>query len=303
MIEKHPIVDRASWLQMRRADLTASDLGAVTGVDQYRSALSVFADKRGLTITNESPIMQRGRWLEAAAAEALIECYPHWRILNPKLYIRDPAIRLGCTPDRLAEDEDEPGIINLQIKSVSRPTYEKWDGKPPLSYLLQTCAEGMLVDARTSFLAVLVISTFEADLVLHEVPRHKGAENRIRQTAVDFWADMEAGRVPKPDFRRDHETISALYSQPIKDKAADLSRSNRIREVLEEREAVKARMKEDAETVQALDAEIKHQLGDCESGELPGWRLSWKVQTRKAYQVPESTSRVLRVTRTEEEAA
>lgn len=301
MIEKHPIRDRASWLAMRRGDLTASDIGAVCGVDEYRTALSVFTDKMGQGVINETAIMQRGRWLEAAAAEALIECYPNWDIRNPNLYIRDPQVRLGCTPDRLGEDADEPGIINLQIKTVSRPTFERWDGVPPMSYTLQTACEGMLVDARTSYLAAFVISTFEADLVLFEVPRHAGAEIRIKQTAVDFWHDIELGRVPRPDFRRDSDVIAALYSQQKPGTAIDLSGSNRIREVLETRDKLKETIKAASEEVSALDAEIKYELGECEKATLPGWRVSWKVQTRKAFTVPENTTRVLRVTKETED--
>lgn len=301
MIEKYPVTDRATWLAMRRGDLTASDVGAVCGVDEYRTALSVFADKLGRGVVYETDIMRRGRWLEAAAHVAIVEMHPHWKVIDPKIYLRDPAIRLGCTPDRLAEDEDEPGLINVQIKSVSRPTYERWDGKPPMSYMLQTCAEGLLTDARTSYIACFVISTYAAELVLHEVPRHAGAEMRIRQTAIDFWRDMEAGRIPKPDFRRDHEVISALYSQPVAGPPLDLSRSNRIREVLEERDRLKETVKAASEDIAALDAEIKNELAENETAGLPGWKLSWKVQTRKSYTVPETTARVLRVTREAEE--
>lgn len=303
MIEHHPIIDRPSWLAMRRQDLTASDLGAVAGVDEYRTALSVFTEKRGMGMMSESAMMRRGRWLEFAAAAAIIESNPNWRVIDPRVYIRDPEIRLGCTPDRIAEDEDAPGLINLQIKSISRPTFEKWAGEPPLSYMLQTCAEGMLLEARISYLCVFVISTYEAELVLFEIPRHRGAEIRIRQSAVDFWRDMEAGRFPVPDFRRDGETISALYSMPKPGPALDLSGSNRIREVLEERAALKDRIKIDLEAVSALENEIKYEMGESELAKLPGWRLSWKEQTRRAYTVPENSFRALKITQQEGNAA
>lgn len=296
MIERRYITDRNQWLEWRKADLTASDVGAVAGVDPYRSPLSVFTDKLGLTTTVQTALMQRGHWLEAAAHEAIVDSYPGRRIINPKVYLRDPSIRLGATPDRLAEDEDQSGLINIQIKAVSRPAFERWEGRPPMSYMLQTLAEGLLTDARTSELAVLVISTYEAELKVFEVRRHAAAEQRIRQLAVDFWRDMEAGRMPRPQFERDSDVVSALFSVAKAGPPLDLSASNRIREVIEQRHIIKARMKADAETVAALETEIKYEMGESETAALPGWRLSWKEQTRRAYEVPESTMRVLRIT-------
>jgi predicted phage-related endonuclease len=302
MIERYPITDRESWLAMRRQDLTASDIGAVAGVDPYRTALSVFTDKLGLGVTFQTALMQRGIWLEAAAHEAMVDTLPNWKIINPKIYLRDPEIRLGCTPDRLAEDEDIGGLINCQIKSVSKPTFEKWNGVVPLHYTLQTACEGMMLNARTSYLVAFVIATYTAELHLFEVPRHAGAETRIRQTAVDFWHDMDAGQMPKPDFYRDAEVIAALYQQPKAGAHVDLSTSNRAGAILAERAERKARIKEDSTEVEALDTELKTMIGDAETAELPGWKISWKQQSRKAYTVPESVTRVLRVTEQEEEA-
>jgi len=301
MIERRTITSREEWLAWRRQDLTASDIGAVVGCDEYKSALGVFSDKLGLTQVTQSAIMQRGIWLEHAARAAIIDSYPELRVIAPNVYIRDTDCRLGATPDCLAEDENIPGLINIQIKSVSRPVFERWQGTPPMAYTLQTAAEGLLTDARTSYLAAFVISTYEASLHLFEVPRHDGAEIRIRQIARDFWTDLEAGRMPKVDFKRDAETVAALYSLPTPDSSVDLSASNRIGACLEEREEIKARIKADSETVAALDTEIKAELGEIETGFLPGWRITWKSQTRKAYTVPESTSRVLRVTREDDE--
>lgn len=302
-VERHPIVNRETWLEMRSHDLTASDVAAVSHCDPYRTALSVFVDKMGMGMINESSIMRRGRWLESAAADAIIELHPHWKVINPQVYLRDPEIRLGATPDRLAEEEDVEGLINVQIKCVSKPTFEKWNGEVPINYLLQTLTEGMLLDARTSYVAAFVISTYDADLVMFEVPRHRGAEIRIRQTADNFWHDMKAGQFPKPDYTRDADTIAALYSVPTPKKVADLSASNRIREILERRAVLKEAIKAETEEVAAIDTEIKDNIGDSEFASLPGWKLSWKLQTRKAYTVPENTTRVLRVTAESEEDA
>ena len=122
-IERIPIVDRASWLAMRLQDVTASDVAAVCGADTRRSALAVYVEKTGLLPPkNDNPLMQRGRWFENAIPAALADERPKWRVLAPKLYLRDPILRLGATPDFVAEDSERPGLLgNVQGKFVARP--------------------------------------------------------------------------------------------------------------------------------------------------------------------------------------
>lgn len=301
-----PIRERAEWLGWRAKDLTASDIGAVWGVDPYRTALQVWGEKTGRIEPGwESNIMRRGRWLEAATIEALKEEMPGWRFMRPGVYVSDPELRLGCTPDVFAEDPEVPEqLVNVQLKAISRPTFERdWaDEQVPLNYLLQTLAEGMLLDAATNLIAALVIDTYSADLVVRDVPRHPAAEAQIRVIADSFWKMVDAGLQPAPDFARDAETIAMIHrAKPGKE--IDLSADNRLRDVLEERETHRLLAKRHGEAVDTLDTEIKAKMQDAEIGLLPGWKVTWKEEQRKAYMVPASTRRPLRVTELKENAA
>ena len=201
MIERHAVTDRDSWLALRSLDLTASDIGAAVGIDPYKSRLALYAEKTGMLLPQaDNNAMRRGRWLEAAVLSAIREENPDWEVRPAGIYLRDPALRLGATPDALAVT-DEPGITNIQCKVVNRPGYERdWVDGPPLHYQLQTLAEGMLLRADRSLVAALVIDTYSADLYLHPVPRHEAAEARVEASALLFWADVAAGRQPPPDY-------------------------------------------------------------------------------------------------------
>jgi predicted phage-related endonuclease len=205
----------------------------------------------------------------------------------------------------LAEDPDEPGVlVNMQLKAVSRPTFERdWaDEQVPLGYVLQTLAEGMLLDAGRSIVAALVIDTYSAELVLRDVPRHAQAEARIREVARDFWSMIARGEQPAPDYTRDGEVIARIHhAEP--GKTIDLSGDNRIGEVLEQRELHRLLAKHASEAVDTLDNEIKAKLGDAEIGVLPGWKVTWKEEQRKGYTVAPSTRRPLKVTDQREKAA
>lgn len=305
-IERYTISDRASWLALRQRDLTASDIGAVIGADPYRTPLRIFSEKSGLILAEaETPIMRRGRWFELAALAALREQKPTWRIEQPNIYLRDAECRLGATPDAIAEDEEAPGeLINCQIKTIAKPAFEReWADAAPMGYVLQTLAEGYLLGAARSILAALVVDTYSAELHIHDVPRHEAAEARIRDIARDFWQAIAEGRRPAADYKRDAETIGELFAKPEPGPPLDLSTDNRMPSLLQEREELREEIERDRERLEVVEAEIKDKLGAAEAATLPGWKVTWKQQTRKEYIVPAKTFRVLRVSQTKEEDA
>lgn len=305
MIERRRIIDRATWLAWRRDDLTASDTGAVAGVDPHRTALAVYAEKAGLIQPAENNIMRRGRWLEAAVEAAIREQHPELRIEHAGIYIRDAELRLGATPDRLAEHADDPGtLINLQLKVVARPTFEReWpDETVPLRYQLQTLTEGMLLDAGRNMIAALVLDTYSAELVVRDIPRHAAAESRIRALSKTFWNNMDEGRRPDPDYGRDTDTIAALYPHADQELELDLSGDNRLADLLGDRAHLKGQVADWEARLVSIDNEIKDKLGAAERATLAGWRLSWKNEERAGYQVEPWRGRKLRIVKMKEAA-
>lgn len=313
MIERRPIADRDEWLSWRRQDLTASDVGAVAGIDPYRSRLAVAAQKIGLVgAPDETNAMRRGRWLEVSVFKALAETFRGWMIKPATIYLRDPAIRLGATPDALAIDpeRDDGEETIVQAKVVARPTFEReWErlgtvdgerpyiqARAPLRYELQTLTEAMLYDAPAAIVAALVIDTFGAELAIAEVPRHAEAERRIRVMTEAFWTDVGAGRLPAADYGRDIELIKALHPRGGAG-TIDLSGNNRIGELAEEYLRWQGRRKAAEGALDVVASEVCDVLGDHEIGEHPDYGISWKLQHRKEAVVPASSFRVLRITR------
>lgn len=305
MIEHRPITSRAEWLDWRQSYLTASDVPAVAGVDPYKGALRVFAEKTG-TVPDliETSVMRRGRHFESAALDYLGEENPNWRIWRPNLFITDDECRLACTPDAFAEDADDPGkLINCQIKTVNRPTFESWDGTPPLGYRLQVHCENYLAGADRGLLVVLVVSTYDAFLATFDVPRRRDVEATIRDIARLFWFDIAAGRRPPPDFARDGDIIRALLEPVPTDPPLDLTTDNRIRELLDTRTQLMAAIKKATADKKAIDTEIITKLNGADTAVADGWRITWREQTTAAYSVPEKTGRKLDIRQTKERDA
>lgn len=302
MISIRQITSRAEWLAWRKDVLTASDVGAVAGVDQYKTPLRVYAEKMTEINVEESPIMRRGRMFEHAAYGYLVEDHPDWKLSRPNAFYCDVDLKLGATPDALAETDH--GLVNIQIKTVSAPTFEAWEGKAPTGYLLQTACENMLTKADRGILAVMVVSAYGAEMHEFEVPRHKAAERRICDLARQFWKNVKLGLVPMPVYKMDADVVSALYPpDDAVETPLDLSKDNRIYAVLTERELLKGAIKEAEETVKALDAEIVHKLCGATLAYADDWKITNRTTHRKEYTVKAQSFPRLLVNRTGTEGA
>ena len=62
-----------------------------------------------------SPAMRRGRLMESVALEVIKEMHPDWDVRPANEYLRDPAHRIGATPDFYASTP-KPAVI--EAKSV-----------------------------------------------------------------------------------------------------------------------------------------------------------------------------------------
>lgn len=300
-VERCEIKSREQWLALRKGDVTASVVAALFGLHPYETIAGLHASKSGLELPGpdpESDVIRRGIVLEDIVAQEVARIRRTWRIERAGVYLRDPALRLGATPDFFIHD-DARGLGVLQTKVVgARQFARQWETNPPPFWItLQTATEMMLADAAFGVVGALVISDFKFETHLFELPRHIAAEKRIRDATRKFWSELEAGVVPAIDYERDGELIKLLFPRERPGKVIDLTQDNRIGELLEQRENAHTQMKAVKKTIETTEAEIKVKLGDAAAAIVPGWHVSFKLQTRAAHQVRETSFRALRATR------
>lgn len=298
MIERIKIEDREQWLALRKQDVTASVVGALFGAHQYETAYGLFAEKSGLEVPEfDTSVLRRGRLLEGAVAIAVEEDFPQWRVKKATEYFRDPAARIGATPDFFV-DGDPRGLGIIQAKTVAPAAYKKhWaEDKPPFWITLQAATEMMLTGAPWGAVAALIVDPYRLECKVFEIPKHPGAEARIREAVSQFWDDVAEGREPKPDFARDAELIASLWPAATPTKTIDLTGDNLLPVLLAERADLKARAKADDARIKEIEAEIKFKMGDAEIATIDGFHISFKNQHRKSYTVAATDFRVLRVT-------
>ena len=267
------------------------------------TAAQIAAELRGADfgIKNEG-ILERGHDLEPVALKKLAKKRPDLEVWAANEFVYDTDLRFGVHPDAYARDKDGKRVA-IEIKSVGKRRFERvWVDAPPPDNTLQLASTMMLDGSDYGLLCALVFSEYSAlDLHIFDVPRHPAAEQRIRDTITAFWRDFDAGILPKVDYERDGALIALMYPNETPGKIVDLRHDNRMPELLADYERLSAELKDVDKARDAVGNEIKMKIGDAESALVNGWRVTLKLQTRKAHQVKESSFRVLRPKR--EEAA
>jgi predicted phage-related endonuclease len=300
MIEQRPITNREEWLGWRKLDVTASVIGALFDVHPYVTALRLYVEKRGVEFpTEETKTMRRGRWLEQAIGSAVAELRPDWKIEAPNVYLRDGTHRIGATPDFFLHG-DPRGLGVLQAKSVAPSVYHgQWDhgAEPPLWITLQTLTEMMLAEAAFGAVACMLVDPHQMDVQIFEVPRNPAAEAKIVDAVHEFWKRVQNGIEPEPDYGRDADVIRALHPRETPGKSIDLAGNNLVPELLDIRSSLKDTIADADKRCKAIENEIKYLLKDAETVTgLQGWRISYKTEDVKGYDVKQRTQRPLRIT-------
>jgi predicted phage-related endonuclease len=297
-IERRPISDREQWLAWRKEVVTASQVGWLYDCSPYGSPLKLYAEKTGVEFDNrDNKLMRRGRWFEPAVGEACRELRPEWLIEAPRVFLVDSEARIGATPDFfIAGDPRGPGV--LQAKTVTPAVFAReWaDGDVPPWITLQVATEVMLADAAFGAIAALTIDAYDPQCKIIEIERNRDAETSIRVRVALFWQDVVEGRDPDPNPYKDAAVVRAMYPRSREGEVCDFSGNNRILELLAQRATLHANIKHSEALVDAIETEIKFQMGEAEQASgLADWHITYRTVDRKAYSVPAGKIRPLRI--------
>jgi predicted phage-related endonuclease len=287
------ITSRGEWLDRRRGLLTASRIAALFDAHAYLSRADLAGTITGTHNEGDNAAMRRGRILESAVVEVLREEHPAWVIERATTFHSIPSLRLGATPDAFFTDENgERGLI--QIKTADPEIWQRWNGRPPLAYQLQTLTEMMCCDLDRGILAVMITNR---SLPVYEfaVPRHPAAEAKLLEAAAAWWQEWDAGRIAPA---ASSDGLQALLDDG---STIDLSSDSWLAGALWERQEMKADINAREKRCAEIDAYIKNAMGQATYASLPGWAITFRAHERAERLVPAATIRALRIRHLEEE--
>ena len=270
-------MDRQEWLALRRSGIGGSDAGAILGVDPWRDAADVYAEKLGVAEERE----QTGPMLAGVELEPLIAdkyAAKTGRRVKRKKMVRHPELGwlIGNIDRQVLTAANAPafGPGVLECKAVGLSAFQKIkDVGLPENYILQV--QHYL--AATGYLwgSFAILQRERWEFLSFDVLRDEALIERLIAAEQDFWMNHVLKEIPpnaslpKLDageaLREDEPWLAALRAL----KGAS--------DVLKEAEALKAGATEEVKALMGGLGKVRSPLGQVSWAEREG-RTSYKVE-------------------------
>lgn len=324
---------RRAWLQERRTGIGGSDAPVVLGISPWSSRYELYQVKIGAIEPDsaDEPWKELGRQLEPVVFRLLaMRTGRHVEAAEPfKLVRHHEHDWLFCTPDgwqwtsefeKLLNRWDVNGIV--QAKTAVSLNKHDWDQEPPDYYRVQLQHEMLASGCAWGTLAVLFIdqgvltrivncalgftdeSRNEYDTLAKAINDHCDFRFFDYEADTEFQsALLEAERAfidlidtqTPPSTDGSESCRRAIQRLHPCDNGTEVMLPDEWLEHSARLSELKAAKAGTEKEIAELENALKAIIGDATYAVLPdGSRYSWKTQTRKAYSVPESITRVLR---------
>lgn len=255
----------AARQELRARHVGASEVAALFGASPYMTAFELWHIKRGALPAPDLDDSDRVFWgqvLEPAVAQGAA-ALRGWTVRKVRRYSPHQRVAgMGASMD-FEIIAHERGAGCLEIKNVDRLVYrDTWeDGEPPLHIELQLQHQLACTGRSWGAIAALIGGN---DLKVFERERRPVTIAKIEAAVAAFWASIEAGREPKPDFLADAAAIAALHRDATTGKVEDMTGDNRLAELCALYRAAADAEKAAGEAKDAAKAEMLTKIGDAE---------------------------------------
>ena len=270
---------RREWLLKRREGIGGSDAGAVLGMNEYKSKISVWQEKTGRVSIDESDndYLRIGRDLEDYVAsrfeeETGLKTYKCRDMLQS---VKHPF--MFADVDRLIEGEDS----GLEIKTVSPYKSGDWEGgNIPNHYALQ-CNHYMAVTGLSKwYICALVYPHIE----IRVIERDDELIDTLITLEKDFWDKyVTADEMPPVDgCAATAKAIESVYpeSEPESIELDDLEALMKRRD---EALAMYERLDDEIEEIENI---IKSEMGRADTAFIGDYKVTWK--SRNGREMPDT---------------
>lgn len=286
-------MSREEWLKERKKSLGGSDMGAVLGLNKYRSPYTVWAEKTGrIGEEPENEAMRIGRDLEGYVATRF-EIKTGLRVRKVNYILRnDEAPCLHANIDRMVLPAG--WHAGLECKTANALNMKRYAvGEFPESYYAQCVTYLAVTGWERWFLAALVlgkgfycyqITTVPDDYVpgwcessVYVSPDEIEA---LKRCAADFWHDYVEADSPPPLDGTDSttETITRLYEGG----GGDVELFGRER-LVEQYQYLMSRKQAIEKSADSIKQQLMSDLGDNERGYCGRFTVDWKAQSRQTF--------------------
>lgn len=268
--------DKLEWLRERQKGIGGSDVGAIMGVNQYKTAFNIYLEKTEhiLNIEKQSEAARQGTDLEDYVAMRFTEeTGKKVRRDNRHLIHKDYPFMVANIDRRVVGEN-----AILECKTVTPYNLKEWEGEEvPASYMLQ-CQHYMAVTgADKVYLAYLIFST---KFDYREIKRDEELINIIIEAEKEFWKMVQDKTPPALDGSSAAEKwVNEKYKKVNEGETINLDSS--WRDLLNQRQELKEYRDDVDKQIKEIENQLKQNIKHAEYANAPGYSISYKSVSQK----------------------
>ncbi|WP_047150995.1 YqaJ viral recombinase family protein [Aneurinibacillus tyrosinisolvens] len=273
-------LSQEEWEQWRRGGISGSDIGAICGVDKWRSPIAVYLEKIGqLPEREDNEYMYFGRLLEEVVADEFSR-RTGYKIQRRNAILQHPQNKWAIgNIDRLILDAERGNGV-LEVKTASEFVRKEWeDDNIPEAYQLQLQWYLYITGLTWGAFAVLIggnkfrYKIIERDEELIEL---------MVRICKNFWENhVLAGIPPLLDgSEASTELLNRMYPEGEADGKTVLP--DEAEELIAMWEEANQDLEEATRRKREAENRLKALIGESEIGITPEHRVVWKNVARRS---------------------
>lgn len=221
----------------RKNYIGGSDLGAICGLNPYRTALDVYLDKTSDDIAKDTnSAMRWGTLLEDIIAKEYAQVTGYDVEIEPNTIYHPEHKFLAANIDRWVDRWVNNGTHILECKTAGFTKAKEWGDlgtdQIPESYLIQVAYYASICDVPKVDIAVLIGGQ---DFRIYTYNRNKELEDKLIKIACNFWHNHIEKRIP-PRCVNTRDTFNLFPQSNHKEITAKEDILARLKELKEARE-------------------------------------------------------------------
>jgi putative phage-type endonuclease len=259
----------------RAEGIGASEIGAILGVDPFKNAYAVWAEKTGKVAPEaENDAMRRGNRLEPLilswAEEELNQ-----KIVRPTgTYKHTNGIMFANLDAQILAPKRGQDVVEAKSSGIPDGWGEPGSDQIPERVLAQVTGQMMCSDATTAYVARLSWTTFAGPkLDIYPITFDDSLAALIEDACLAFWENHVEKDIPPADVPPDLETVKRFLPRKGERRAV---RAEVAKAFMDAR-----RVRLDAEKAEeAAQAMLLAELQGAEFGECPGIEIKYPIGTQ-----------------------
>lgn len=268
---------KLDWLRERQKGIGGSDVGAIMGVNKYKSPFQVYIEKTE-PITEENEMSEVAYWgtelEDLVAREFAKRTGKKVRKDNKHLIHKDYPFMVANIDRRVVGEN-----AILECKTANQYKIGEWENDDiPASYLLQVQHYLAVTGAKKGYIAVLVGGQ---KFIYKEIERDEELIEIIINAEKEFWEMVQAKTPPALDGSSAAEKyLNDRYNRATEGTQIELT--SEYVENIKELQRTKKLIKDLEEQSKDIENNIKAYLGENESALAGEFIVNWKNYSRSS---------------------